>query len=113
MPAFSKNQKEIIMRQVADSRFFQGQQGVLPGIDINTMDLCRIVQQVFQRIAAGTGDHYNFTLLVQLQHLPVATWVFPTGIVDEVAAVDLAKDPVLDLINFFGHDVCTLDSGQK
>ena len=73
----------------------------MPGIHVDAVDFARIVQQIIQRIASSAGDHRHFALLVQLQELPVATRIFPAGIIHQVIEVDFLKDPVSELVDWF------------
>jgi hypothetical protein len=59
------------------------------------MNLARIVQQVFQGIAARAGDHDHAAVRPQVQQLAIEPRVLPAGVVDQSPAVHAAEHEVM------------------
>ena len=71
----------------------QFEQRILIWIDIDAMNAIRIVDQIIQRIAAGTRNHHNAIARTNAQHCVIDGWIFPTLVINKISRVDRMEKP--------------------
>ena len=101
MLARTKQRKVIRKIEVGKAGFLQIQERVLPRIHINGVNRLRIIQQIIQGITTRAGNHHDFAVLIECQHLSVTTGVLPTSIINKVVLMYQAKEPVLKMVDVF------------
>ena len=75
------------------------QEGVLPEIDVHGVDGRWIVQEVFQGVAAGAGNHHHRAVRPQPQEFPVDAGILPAGVVNQAAAMDEAEKLLMQSVH--------------
>ena len=100
----AKHLKQRFRITVAEKGTLEFKQSILPGVHVNAVHGSGRIQQIIERIAAGTCDHNNFAVRINSHEFAVAAGVFPAGIVNKVALVYAVEYPipqVVDLRHFF------------
>ena len=72
------------------------QQGVLPGVDVDRVNPAGTVQRVVEGIAARRRDHDDRVVRPEAERRAIEARVFPTGVVDEVVAVNPGETPLAE-----------------
>ena len=99
--ADSEHFKQVVKAIADDECLLEFKKCVLAVIDVDGMDLRRIVQQIVQGVASSAGDHDNGAVTIDLHELAVDAGIFPSAVIDEVRAVDVSeKDIVRVLLTF-------------
>ena len=95
MKAVAEEREKIFMIQRRDRRKLQLQQCGLARIRINGMHAPRARQRIVERVAAGAGDHQHRVAGPQRQCCAIHCRIFPTGVIDQRAAIQRRKQRVV------------------
>jgi hypothetical protein len=74
---------------------FELEHGVLAWIDVNSVDLRRVVEQVVEGIATGACDHDNPTVRAKLEQLAIDARILPAGVVDQLSTMNMVENQIV------------------
>ena len=86
--------EEIVEMAAANERDFELEHRVLPQVHIDRVDFGWAVQQIVERVAAGTCDHDDPAVGANFQQGSIDARILPAGIVDQVISVHVRKQAV-------------------
>jgi hypothetical protein len=87
-PAVAEQGEEILELQPSKGGDLQLQQGILTRVYVHGIDPARTQQGIVQRVAAGRRDRHQAVARTQGQGDAVQSRVLPTGVVNQMAAVN-------------------------
>ena len=88
--------EQIVVIERRQGGELEVEQCVLARIEIDAVDLGRIVEQIVERVAAGAGDHRDTTAGADTEQGAVGARVLPTGVVDQPRTMHVAEPGVVD-----------------
>ena len=82
---------------VRQERHLQAQQGILAEIDVHRVDRRGFIQEIIQDVTTRAGDGHHPAFGRQVKELPVDQGVFPTGVINQAAAMEVGEEFMLQL----------------
>ncbi len=82
----------VFVLELAGGGELQLEQRVLSRVHIDRVDFLGLAQGVVDGIAPGGGDNHNRIGWLQFKRLAIEPRIFPTGVVDQIVAMNESKD---------------------
>ena len=86
-----KKFEKVLEIAALDERELELEQSILAVIDVYGVNFSRTIEQVVEGIAPGARNHDHAAVGFELEQLTVDARIFPTGVVDQLPAVNMVE----------------------